>query len=312
MVTEYIAHFGMRETPFARNHNPRWLYLTMQHKEAILKTRWTFQEHGGLVLWRGDVGHGKSSLIEYALTVWPQQFGWRCAKLHNTGTINSPRALVCEILTAFGLEPAGTTRQMVARLEEWLLNQAIHDQTVVLIIDEAQSIGSRAFPVIRDLLNLQTQDCILLQMVLVGQLKIDKRLERFPALRSRIASVSTLEPLSFEECDAMLLHRFDVAGASDPLNLCTARALCALYRYSAGVPREFITIAEAAMREAFLRDDHQVDVWHVEQAVRSLIGRMDALPNGSDGAFPGARPRTTGSAVVAALQPEPPYSEALT
>ena len=65
MATEYIRHFGMTETPFARNHDPRWLYLSTQHKEAVIKARWTIEEHGGLALIRGDVGQGKSFLVEY-------------------------------------------------------------------------------------------------------------------------------------------------------------------------------------------------------------------------------------------------------
>ncbi|HXG24961.1 MAG TPA: AAA family ATPase, partial [Chthonomonadales bacterium] len=173
MLTEYAAHFGLRETPFARNQNPKWLYLSTQHKEAILKTRWAVEEHGGLVLWRGDVGHGKSSLIEYLMTVWPKQFGWLCAKLQNTGTISGPTTLLSEVLAAFGQEPASTTRKMATQLENWLLSQVFEEnKTVVLFIDEAQSIGSRAFPVIRDLINLQTREQILLQIVMAGQLNI--------------------------------------------------------------------------------------------------------------------------------------------
>src|SRR2546421_2289088 len=209
MATEYIRHFGMSETPFARNHDPRWLYLSTQHKEAVIKARWTIEEHGGLALIRGDVGQGKSFLIEYLMTVWPNQFGWRCAKLQNTGTISTPRALLAEVLAALRLEPAFSARDMATKLENWLLQQAYEDnKTVVLFIDEAQSIDSRAFPVLRDLLNLETRDRILLQVVLSGQLNIDKKLNHFPALQSRIASVVTLEPLSESDTDAMLLHRF--------------------------------------------------------------------------------------------------------
>lgn len=294
MLTEYVTHFGLRETPFARNQNPKWLYLSTQHKEAILKTRWTIEEHGGLVLWRGDVGHGKSSLIEYLMTVWPQQFGWHCAKLQNTGTISGPNALLSEVLAAFGLEPAPTTRKMVERLETWLLRQTFEEnKTVVLFIDEAQSIAPRAFPVIRDLINLQTRERILLQIVMSGQLTIDRRLKNFPALRSRIASSATLAPLSYEECDAMLLHRFETAGAFDPFRICTPRAVRAIYHYSNGVPRDFITIAEAAMKEAFMQNVHRIEAEHVLEGVRGLAGRQDnipALPPDRASALPPVRP----------------------
>ena len=274
MPTEYVRHFGMTETPFARNHDPRWLYLSTQHKEAVVKARWTIEEHGGLALIRGDVGQGKSFLIEYLMSTWPSQFGWRCAKLQNTGTISTPRALLSEVLAAFGLEQAYSAREMETQLEAWLLQQAYEEnKTVVLFIDEAQSIDSRAFPVLRDLLNLETRARILLQIVMSAQLNIDRKLNYFPALQSRIASVSTLEPLSAEETDAMILHRFKRAGAFDPIYLCPVETMQAIYLASGGIPRDILVVAEASMKEAFLRDCERILPEHVRRAVEDLAGR---------------------------------------
>ncbi|HXG23280.1 MAG TPA: AAA family ATPase [Chthonomonadales bacterium] len=274
MPTEYIRHFGMTESPFVRNHDPKWLYLSTQHKEAVIKARWTIEEHGGLALIRGDVGMGKSFLVEYLMTVWPSQFGWHCAKLQNTGTITTARALLSETLAAFGLEPGSSAHEMATRLESWLLEQVYEqNQTIVLFIDEAQSIDSKAMPVLRDLLNLETRERILLQIVLSAQTNIDKKLSYYPALLSRIASVSTLEPLTAEETDAMILHRFRRAGCADPIRLCPVETMRAIYLYSGGVPRDIIVVTEAAMKEAFLRDSDRLLPEHVEQAVRDLAGR---------------------------------------
>lgn len=279
MSSEYAKHFGLKETPFARCQNPKWLYLSSQHKETILKTRWAVEEHAGLVLWRADVGMGKSSLIEYLMTLWPKQFGWNCAKLQNTGSITGPRALLAEVMAAFGLPAQTTTRKMVAELENWLLMQSIEDgKNVVLFIDEAQSISSRAFPVIRDLINLQTQDKILIQIVMAGQLNVDRRLRNFPALRSRIAAASTLRPLSYEECDAMLLHRLEIAGAYDPFRVYAPSAVKRISDESCGIPRDFVVLAETAMKEAFLRDATRVESEHVDEALLSLSGRSDYVP----------------------------------
>ncbi len=274
MATEYVKHFGMAETPFARNHDPRWLYLSTQHKEAVIKARWTIQEHGGLALIRGDVGQGKSFLVEYLMTVWPHQYGWKCAKLQNTGTTSSPRALLAEVLTAFGQEPSNNAREMAVRLETWLLSQAYEqNQTVVLFIDEAQSIDSKAFPILRDLLNLETRDRILMQIVLSAQLNIDKKLTYYPALQSRIASVSTLEPLSREETDQMLLHRFKRAGSPDPFFFCPSETMFAIHAFSGGIPRDILVVSEAAMKEAFLQDSDVIRPGHVEKAVTDLACR---------------------------------------
>ena len=274
MATEYVKHFGMAETPFARNHDPRWLYLSTQHKEAVIKARWTIQEHGGLALIRGDVGQGKSFLVEYLMTVWPHQYGWKCAKLQNTGTITSPRALLAEVLSAFGQEPSNNAREMAVRLETWLLAQAYEqNQTVVLFIDEAQSIDSKAFPILRDLLNLETRERILMQIVLSAQLNIDKKLTYFPALQSRIASVSTLEPLSREETDQMLLHRFRRAGSVDPFYICPSETMFAIHQFSGGVPRDILVVTEATMKEAFLQDSEIMRPQHVKKAVEDLACR---------------------------------------
>ncbi|HZO87409.1 MAG TPA: AAA family ATPase [Chthonomonadaceae bacterium] len=278
MITEYIAHFGLKETPFARNHDPKWLYVSTQQKEAIVKARWTIQEHGGLALIRGDVGHGKSFLIEYLMTVWPHQFGWRCAKLQNTATITTPRALLAEVLAAFGLEPSWNARDMAIRLENWLLTKAYEDkQTVVLFIDEAQSLDSHVFPVLRDLVNLEVRERILLQIVLSAQLNIDRKLTYFPALQSRIASVSTLEPLSAGETEKMLLHRFRTAGAANCLDFCPTETMRAIHAHSAGVPRDILVVAEAAMKEAFLQGSNVLCPEHVAKAVRDLAGRRPRL-----------------------------------
>jgi len=274
MPTEYVRHFGMSETPFARNHDPRWLYLSSQHKEAIIKTRWTIEECGGLALIRGDVGLGKSFLIEYLMSAWPAQFGWCCAKLQNTATIASPRALLAEVLAAFGLPQPRSTRDMVAELETWLLERnAQEGKTTVLFVDEAQSIPSAALPVLRDLVNLETRDRILLQIVLCAQPNIDRRLARFPALLSRVASVYTLEPLSPEDTDAMLLHRFRRAGCPDPISLCPVDTLRAIYEWSGGSPRDVLVITEAAMKEAFLREAERLLPEHVERAAFDLASR---------------------------------------
>ena len=176
MTTEYIRHFGMVETPFARNHDPKWFYLSPQYKEAVLKARWAVEENCGLSLIRGDFGQGKSYLIEYLMTQWTTQFQWNVAKLQNTTTIETPKMLLTEILAAFGLPPSASTRDMTNRLETFLLKQSHdEDKTVVLFIDEAQSIGSKAFAVLRDLLNLETRSKILLQIVMAASLKIDRK-----------------------------------------------------------------------------------------------------------------------------------------
>ena len=269
--TEYIRHFGMSMTPFARIDYPRWLFLCSQHKEAVLKLRWMVQEHGGIALIRGDVGAGKSFLIEYLMSVWPHQLGWRCAKIQNTGTIVSPRAFLKETCMAFGLPPSHFAKDMVTRLEDWLVTETYkNNATFVLFIDEAQSIHSRAMPVIRDLANLETPQRGLLQIVMAAQKTIDRKLTNYPALQSRIATVVNLESLSEMDTDAMILHRLGRAGCWDPTDRFPADTMQSIYDASKGNPRDVMIITEAAMKEAFIDGSHRVLPRHIELAFKEL------------------------------------------
>ncbi len=272
--TEYIRFFGMSTTPFARNHDPKWLYLCPQHKEAILKLRWTVQEHGGLALMRGDVGAGKSFLIEYMMSVWPVHFGWRCAKIQSTGTVATQRGLLKEVCMAFGIQPSYAAKDMATRLEDWLVTEIYRtNSSIVLFIDEAQSIDSRAMPVIRDLLNLETTTRTMLQIVLSAQATIDQKLAYYPALQSRIATVVNLDPLSQTETDAMILHRLGRAGCWDPTDRFPADTMHMIYEASKGVPRDVMIITEAAMKEAFLAGSHRVTPMHINLAAKELSVR---------------------------------------
>ena len=274
LAAEYTRHFGLSVSPFARNHDPKWLYLCPQHKEAILKLRWAVQEFGGLALLRADVGAGKTFLIEYLMSTWPQTLGWHCAKVQNTGTIATPRGMLKEVCMAFGLQPSYSAKDMTTRLEEWLLNRAYGEgKTIVLFIDEAQSIDSRAMPIIRDLVNLETRERCLLQIILSAQTVIDQKLTYYPALQSRIGTVVTLEPLSASETDALILHRLSRAGSWDPTDRFPAETMQAIYSASKGVPRDIMVITEAAMKEAFLEGNPRVLPMHIELAGRELSVR---------------------------------------
>ena len=114
---------------------------------------------------------------------------------------------------------------------------------------------------------------ILLQIVMSAQLNIDKKLKFFPALESRIASVSTLEALSREETDQMLLHRFRRAGSMDPFLVCPSDTMYAIHLSSGGVPRDILVVTEATMKEAFLQDSDVMRPHHVEKAVDDLACR---------------------------------------
>jgi len=175
---------------------------------------------------------------------------------------------------AFGLQPSYSAKDMATRLEEWLVTEVYKtDGYIVLFIDEAQSIASRALPIIRDLVNLEAGKGTLLQIILSAQTTIDQKLSFHPALQSRISTVVKLEELTEDETDAMILHRLSRAGCWDPTDRFPADTMRMIYQATRGNPRDIMVVTETAMREAYIEGCARVLPAHIDNAVKELSVR---------------------------------------
>ena len=209
----YLSHFGLRELPFSITPDPRFLYMSARHREALAHLVYGVGEHGGFVQLTGEVGTGKTSVCRCLLEQLPPHV--------DLALVLNPRLSPVELLATVCDElripyPAGTTsaKELVDRLHRHLLEAHTGGRRTVLIIDEAQNLSPEVLEEVRLLTNLETTREKLLQVILIGQPELAAILEQ-PKLRQlaqRVTARYHLEPLSRAETRAYVRHRLAVAG----------------------------------------------------------------------------------------------------
>jgi general secretion pathway protein A len=259
MDLPYLAYFNLKEEPFSTVPSPRYFFLTTTHSTALEKTAYVVGAKKGISAVFGDTGAGKSSLAR----LLHQKFldsGFISTLLTNPNypTANS---LLRTIAQEFGTPRSHKSfKGMLDIFKEFLFSEALgNGRTVVLIIDEAQTLRPPLIELLRQLVNYETNEMKLLQLVLFAQEELRDTLAR-PKLRnfrSRIAMASTLERLSLDELRAMLTFRWQVAsgGGAHPF---TDEAAAAIFQYSDGMPREANILADNALLLAFYTKQPQI------------------------------------------------------
>ena len=278
----YLEHFGLRESPFSLTPDPRYLFMSDGHKEALAAMVYGIQERRGFVLVVGEVGTGKTTLIRHLLGHFEDNV--RTCYVFNT--LVSFEELLEAILRDLGLTCHSHRRvDMIEVLNEFLIKEAEAGRCVVLIIDEAQHLSSAVLEDLRMLSNLETSRSKLLQIMLVGQPELLRRLAQpsLRQLRQRIALVAELKPLTFRETTQYISHRLSVAGCRQGVPF-TRAALRRLYAASGGIPRLVNVLADQAMILAFGDGASRVRHRVVRQAAkeRSFSPRSSWLTERAD------------------------------
>jgi general secretion pathway protein A len=254
----YQSHFGLSEAPFSIAPDPRYVYLSQRHQEALAHLLYGVSGEGGFVLLTGDVGAGKTTICRCLLEQIPES----C----DVAYVFNPKLTVEELLSTICVEfgiayPPGNTsiKVFVDRLNEHLLAANARGRHAVLIIDEAQNLSPDVLEQMRLLTNLETNRRKLLQIILLGQPELASMLAR-PELRQlsqRIVARYHLGPLSKAEVAAYVRHRLEIAGATR--QLFPASLMGRLYRLSGGVPRVINVICDRALLGAYVQGKESVD-----------------------------------------------------
>jgi general secretion pathway protein A len=269
----YLKFFGLNEKPFAITPDPRYLYLSERHAEALAHLMYGINESGGFVQLTGEVGTGKTTIVRSLLAQAPKDA--EIALILNP-KLTAPEFLltICEEL---GIEvPAASSaslKDLVDILSRHLLEAHAGGRRVVLVVDEAQNLSPEVLEQVRLLTNIETNTQKLLQIILIGQPELRELLARneLRQLAQRITGRYHLDPLSREETTAYVRHRLRVAGATT--DILSPWALREAFRLSRGVPRVINVLSDRALLGAYSLDRHRITGTLVRRAAAEVFGR---------------------------------------
>jgi general secretion pathway protein A len=281
----YARHFGLQQEPFSIAPDPRFLYMSERHREALAHLLYGLQSGGGFVLLTGEIGAGKTTVCRAFL----EQIPPHCQVAYVFNPQLSAEELLATVCQEFGVAvPEGSSRKAhIDALNAHLLRAHAEGRRCVLIVDEAQALEVPVLEQLRLLTNLETSQHKLLQIILIGQPELQAMLARpeLEQLAQRVIARTHLGPLDEADTRAYVAHRLAVAGHPGVLPF-TASALRTLHRRSGGVPRRINLLADRALLGAYASGQAQVDKRVLEQAAAEVQGRGGAAVRGG-GVRPG-------------------------
>ena len=264
----YTAFYGLREKPFALSPDPRFLYLAGPHREALAHLLYGIEQGEGFISVTGEVGTGKTTLCR---TLFERLDGdTELAFLFNPS--RTALELLQSICSEFDLPAEGLTRRsLMTQLNSFLLEQKAAGRRVLLIIDEAQNLSENTLEQVRLLSNLETSRDKLIQILLLGQPELDRKLDSqgLRQLRQRISVRWKLEPLRPQETRAYVRHRLSVA-AGEPKELFSEAALREIHRRTGGVPRLVNQLCDRALLGGYAARAAQIRPAQVRSAAREI------------------------------------------
>jgi general secretion pathway protein A len=265
----YKEFYGLRANPFNVNPDPRYLFLTRHTEEALACLTYGIQSRKGFVLLTGEVGTGKTTLINKLLE-WLRLQQVPTAFIFNS-RLNTSQFLDY-MMADFGIPCDSKAKsQILLRLYNWLLDRYRAGETAVLIVDEAQNLSDEVLEEIRMLTNLETFTEKLLQIVLVGQPELEQRLKQahLRQLRQRLTLRAKTHALTQDETKAYVQQRLRIAG-SNGQEIFTPEALTAVHRCAVGIPRVINLVCEHCLVSAFVDQQKVIGPTVVETVARDF------------------------------------------
>ena len=265
-MTSYLEYFGLTVPPFSTTPDPAFVYASREHEQALLKIAYYTDEQQGLFLLMGEVGTGKTTVAQLAVSAWKAQPEKYVVGQVIDASPRSPAAFLRNVLASFGFPARRNLLDLKATLRLFLVEEYKKGRTVVLVIDEAQTIYSTNLDTLHAMTNEQTQTQKLIQIILLAQPNFKNKLAQHTAIRSRIAGITTLDPLTWEDSIDLLRHRMSIAGGDfDRVFLPSTHKK--LYNATHGVPRDLCILCNAAMVNAFTTGRHTIDDTMLEKTL---------------------------------------------
>jgi general secretion pathway protein A len=275
----YKKFFGLRANPFSVSPDPRYLFLTRHMQEALDCLTYGVQSRKGFILLTGEVGTGKTTLINKLLELLHEQ------QVPTAFVFNSRLdvpTFLNYMMGDFGIPcDAKSKSKVLIQFYNWLLDRYRAGETAVLIVDEAQNLSEELLEEIRMMTNVESSTEKLLQIVLVGQPELEQKIKQpqLRQLRQRISLRARTYPLSLGETKLYVNQRLRIAGSNGE-QLFDPAALAAIYRYATGIPRVVNQICEQCLVSAFVDRQKVVKVSVVNAVARDLdLDEVNSLPD---------------------------------
>ncbi len=267
----YTQFFGLREKPFAITPDPRYLYLSQRHADALAHLIYGISHSGGFIQLTGEVGTGKTTLVRTLFEQLPDEA--------DVALILNPELSATEFLAAIleelkvDLPDDRSNKGLIDHLNKYLLEAHARGRRTVLIVDEAQNLAPGLLEQVRLLTNLETPKQKLLQIILIGQPELRTLLAQpnMRQLAQRVTGRYHLEPLILDDSIKYIEHRLKVAGASG--GIFTPSALREIYRQSKGVPRLINVVSDRALLAGYTQDTRNIDRRLVRRAAAEVYGK---------------------------------------
>lgn len=296
----YTSFFGLNEKPFSITPDPRYLFMSERHGEALAHLVYGVTESGGFIQLTGEVGTGKTTLCRSLLL--NRMPGNADVAVVLNPQLSAPEFLeaICEELSIDVPSPGGSIKALINALNEHLLSAHAEGRRTILIVDEAQNLAPEVLEEVRLLTNLETSKQKLLQIILIGQPELRELLARndLRQLAQRITGRYHLEPLTRDETDQYIEHRLQVAGALG--EVFDAGAKRAVFKLSQGVPRLINVICDRALLGAYSQGMRIVDRRLVHRATREITGEPE-LDRGWKWTLPATAVTVAALLLIAAL-----------
>ncbi len=269
----YLEHFGLNEPPFSIAPNPRYLYMSVQHQEALAHLMYGIKgEGGGIVLITGEVGTGKTTVSRSLIEQLPDDI--------EVAFIFNPKLTSLELLAnicdELGIKyrSNSSNKTLIDHLNTHLLKAHAQGRHTVLLIDEAQNLSTDVLEQLRLLTNLETSETKLLQIILLGQPELQEILAKseLRQLAQRIIARFHLSPLTQAEVPKYIAHRLGVAGYSGD-EIFESGAMRLIGKQSQGVPRLINTLCDRALLGAYAKEKNSIDTSTVRQAIQEVTGK---------------------------------------
>jgi len=270
----YQEFYGLKEKPFALTPDSQFLYLSEGHRTAIESLLYGIQEKEGFMVITGDIGTGKTTICRALLNRIDKNV--KTAVIFNS--FLTEEELLESILLDFGFSSRGRTKkERINALNKLLIYWLSKGKSAVLIIDEAQNLSIPVLEQIRMLSNLETEKEKLLQIILLGQLELDQKLQssELKQLNQRIAIRHHLLPLTRMETESYIYQRLMVAGSQGTINF-SRFALNEIYKFSKGTPRLVNLLCDRALLGGFVEQTYHVDREIIKRARESLLGEEES------------------------------------